>query len=105
MRRWLAGTLLAGTVWLCIPSASAGPVRPNSWRPYVNPLILVTVGMSTSEVLVKAGQPANTKGSSRATKGSQSTAVWTYIRTGHNAEVATLTFKGDKLIKIELNLR
>ena len=30
--------------------------------------------------------------------------VWTYIRTGYNAEVVNLAFSGNKLVKIELNL-
>ena len=38
------------------------------------------------------------------TDGHPSITVWTYIRTGHNAEVANLTFSGNKLVKIELNL-
>ena len=104
MREWLTGAVLAGTMWLCIAAASAGSVSPNSWRPYIDPSILVTLGMSKGEVLVKAGQPATTELVSVGTHGHPSITVWTYIRTGHNQEVANLTFSGNKLVKIELNL-
>ena len=104
MHRWSIGTWLACTVWLCITTASAGSVSPNSWRPYVDPSVLVTLGMSKGEVLVKAGQPATTERISLGTDGFPSITVWTYIRTGYNAEVANLTFSGNKLVKIELNL-
>ena len=104
MHRWSAGTVLVLTVWLCMTTASAGPVSPNSWRPYVDSRVLVTLGMSKGEVLVKAGQPATTELISLGTDGFPSITVWTYIRTGYNAEVANLTFNGNKLVKIELNL-
>ena len=104
MRRWLTVVLLAGTVWLYISAASAGSVSPNSWRPYMNPTVLVTLGMSKGEVLIKAGQPATTELVSVGTDGHPSITVWTYIRTDYNEEVANLTFSGNKLVKIELNL-
>ena len=104
MRRWLTVALLAGTMWLCLSVASAGSVSPNSWRPYTDPTVLVTLGMSKGEVLVKAGQPATTELVSVGTDGHLSITVWTYIRTGYNEEVANLTFNGNKLVKIELNL-
>ena len=104
MRRWLTVVLLACTLWLCISAASAGSVSPNSWRPYIDPTVLVTLGMSKGEVTLKAGQPATTEIISVGTDGHPSITVWTYIRTGHNEEVANLTFSGNKLVKIELNL-
>ena len=104
MRRWSLGLFLALTMWLCISAASAGSVSPNSWRPYTDPTVLVTLGMSKGEVLVKAGQPATTELVSVGTDGHLSITVWTYIRTGYNEEVANLTFSGNKLVKIELNL-
>ena len=104
MRRWPTGTLLALTVWMCFTSAAAGSVSLNSWRPYVDPRVLVTLGMTKGEVLVKAGQPATKERLARGMDGSRNITVWTYIRTGHNAEVASLTFKGNNLVKIELNL-
>ena len=66
--------------------------------------VLVTLGMSKGEVLLKAGKPATTELISVGTDGHPSITVWTYIRTEHNEEVANLTFSGNKLIKIELNL-
>ena len=96
--------MLACTVWLGISAASAGSVSPNSWRPYTDPTVLVTLGMSKGEVLLKAGKPATTELVSVGTDGHPSITVWTYIRTEHNEEVANLTFSGNKLIKIELNL-
>ena len=60
--------------------------------------------MTKGEVLVKAGQPATTEVISFGTDGHPSITVWTYIRTGYNGEVASLTFSGNKLVKIELNL-
>jgi hypothetical protein len=96
--------LLAGTMWWCISAASAGSVSPNSWRPYIDPTVLVTLGMSKGEVMLKAGQPATTELISVGTDGHASITVWTYIRTGYNEEVANLTFSGNKLVKIELSL-
>jgi hypothetical protein len=104
MRGWLTVVLLTCTMWLCISAASAGSVSLNSWRPYIDPTVLVTLGMSKGEVLVKAGQPGTTELVSVGTDGHPSISVWTYIRTGHNAEVANLTFSGTKLVKIELSL-
>jgi hypothetical protein len=104
MRGWLTVVLLACTMWLCICAASAGSVSPNSWRPYIDPTVLVTLGMSKGEVSVKAGQPATTELVSVGTDGHPSITVWTYIRTGYDAEVANLTFSGNRLVKIELNL-
>ena len=104
MRGWLTVALLACTMWLGISAASAGSVSPNSWRPYIDTTVLVTLGMSKAEVLAKAGQPATTDLISVGTDGNPSITVWTYIRTGHNEEVANLTFSGNKLVKIELSL-
>jgi hypothetical protein len=104
MRGWLTVALLAGTMWLCISAVAAGSVTPNSWRPYTDSTVLVTLGMSKGEVLLKAGQPATTELVSVGTDGNPSITVWTYIRTDYNKEVANLTFSGDKLVKIELNL-
>ena len=104
MRRWSLSLFLAVTLWFCISAASAGSVSPNSWRPYTNDRVLVTLGMTKGEVLLKAGQPAATDTVSIGTDGLSSITVWTYIRPGYNEEVATLTFSGNKLTKIELNL-
>lgn len=104
MRGWLTVALLTCTVWWCIPAASADSVSPNSWRPYTDSTVLVTLGMSKGEVLIKAGKPATTELVSVGTDGHPSITVWTYIRPGYNAEVANLTFSGNKLVKIELNL-
>jgi hypothetical protein len=95
---------LVVSLWLCLAVASAGSVSPNSWRPYQDATVLVTLGMTKGEVLVKAGQPTTTEVISLGTDGYPSTSVWTYIRTEHNPEVASLTFSGNKLVKIELNL-
>jgi hypothetical protein len=104
MHRWSASLFLTVTLGFYISVASAGSVSPNSWRPYVNERVLVTLGMPKGEVLLKAGQPATTETVSLGTDGHPSITVWTYIRTGHNEEVATLTFSGNRLVKIELNL-
>ena len=104
MRRWSTSLCLAVTLWVYISTASAGSVSPNSWRPYVNDRVLVTLGMPKGEVLLKAGEPANKELVSIGTDGHSSITVWTYIRTGYNEEVATLTFSGNRLVKIELNL-
>ena len=100
MRGGLIVALLTCTMWLCISAASAGSVSPNSWRPYSDPAVLVTLGMSKGEVMIKAGQPATTELVSVGTDGHPSITVWTYIRTGYNQEVANLTFSGNKLVKI-----
>ena len=105
MRRWSTRLFLAVTLWFYISAASAGSVSPNSWRPYINDMVLVTLGMSKGEVLLKAGQPITTDLVSVGTDGHPSITVWTYIRTGYNEEVATLTFSGNRLVKIKLNLK
>ena len=104
MRGRFIGPFLAFTLWLCLAAASAGSVSPNSWRPYSDETVLVTLGMTKGEVLVKAGQPTTTDLISLGTDGHPNITVWTYIRTGYNAEVASLTFSGNKLVKIELDL-
>ena len=104
MRRCSISLFLAVTLWFSISAASAGSVSPNSWRPYINDRVLVTLGMAKGEVLLKAGQPATTETVSIGTDGHPSITVWTYIRPGYNEEVATLTFSGNKLARIELNL-
>jgi hypothetical protein len=60
--------------------------------------------MSKGAVLVKAGNPATKEVISLGTDGYPSISVWTYIRTGHNAATASLTFRGDRLVKIETHL-
>ena len=104
MHRWSISLFPVVVLWFSISAASAGSVSPNSWRPYINETVLVTLGMSKGEVLLKAGQAATTETVSIGTDGHPSITVWTYIRPGYNAEVATLTFSGNKLTKIELNL-
>src|SRR5919199_759255 len=99
MGRWLTVALLAGTIWLYHSATPADPVSPNSWRPYTDPTVLVTLGMSKGEVLAKAGQPATTDLVSVGTDGAPSITVWTYVRTGYNQEVANLTFSDNRLIK------
>jgi hypothetical protein len=101
----LTASCLACTMWLCLGAASAGSVSPNSWRPYSDTTVLVTLGMSKGEVLLKAGQPTTTEVVSLGTDGHLSVTIWTYIRAGYNEEVANLTFSGNKLVKIELNLK
>lgn len=105
MRGWLTAPCLVCTMWLYLAAASAGSVSPNSWRPYSDSTVLVTLGMSKGEVLLKAGQPAITEVVSLGTDGHLSITIWTYIRTGYNEEVANLTFSGNKLVKIELHLK
>ena len=104
MYGWFTGPFLAVTLCLCLAAAAAGSVSPGSWRPYSDETVLVTIGMTKGEVLVKAGQPTTTELIALGTDGHPSITVWTYIRTGYNAEVASLTFRGNTLVKIELNL-
>ena len=82
----------------------AGTLRQSSWRPYTNPSVLVTLGMTKGEVLLKAGKPATEELISLGITGRPHLTVWTYIRSGHNAAVTTRTFKGDVLVKIETKL-
>ena len=82
MRGWLTVTLRPGTMWLCLSAASARSVSLNSWRPYDDPTVLVTLGMSKGEVMLKAGQPATTELVSVGTDGHPSMTVWTYILLG-----------------------
>lgn len=104
MRRRVHGLGIAIAVWLLSTLALANSTSPNSWRPYSDESVLVTLGMSKGEVQVKAGPPHSTEVVSLGTDGHPSISVWTYIRTGYNAEVANLTFSGNKLVKIELSI-
>lgn len=81
------------------------PSTNSTWRPYSNPQALVTTGMSKGEVLLKAGKPDLEDLESHGTDGHLSLLVWTYVQTGHNASVTTLTFQGNKLIRINTKLR
>jgi hypothetical protein len=80
------------------------PGNTSSWRPYVNPQVLVTLGMTKAEVLLKAGNPALEEVVSLGTDGHLNQSVWTYVQTGHNASVTTLTFQGNKLARIDIKL-
>jgi hypothetical protein len=82
----------------------AEALAQQSWRPYINPSVLVHLGMSKGEVLVKAGPPAFEEVISHGTDGHVNLTVWTYIKSGHNASVTVLTFQGNKLRKIEITL-
>ncbi|GIX49518.1 MAG: hypothetical protein KatS3mg131_3729 [Candidatus Tectimicrobiota bacterium] len=103
MRR-ACGLLVFLLAWLLIGHGTAGVLSQASWRPYANPSVLITLGMSKGEVLVKAGKPVAEELVSLGIAGSPSITVWTYIRSGHNAAVTTLTFRGPKLVKIETRL-
>jgi hypothetical protein len=105
MRQSTCGFWAVAVLWLALSTVLASTASPNSWRPYNDSSVLVTLGMTKGEVLVKAGQPYATEVISLGTDGHPSMSVWTYIRTGHNAEVAELTFSGTKLVKIELHLK
>lgn len=99
---WFVGCLLAAL--LALPQPSQASSGQNAWRPYRNPRVLVTLGMSKGEVLLKAGQPQTTETISFGTDGTPGVTVWTYIRTGHNASVTSLTFKGNRLVTIEYEI-
>ena len=100
----LLGVTLAALMMFHTPGLVAGPITQTSWRPYLNPSQLVTLGMNKGEVLVKAGAPALEEVVSHGTDGHLNLTVWTYIKTGHNASVTVLTFQGNKLRKIEISL-
>jgi hypothetical protein len=100
----LLAVTLAALVTFYAPGLFAGPITQTSWRPYLNPSLLVTLGMNKGEVLVKAGSPALEEVVSHGTDGHLNLTVWTYIKTGHNASVTVLTFQGNKLTKIEVSL-
>lgn len=76
----------------------------SSWRPYTNDLVLVTLGMTKAEVMLKAGNPAFEEVISQGTDGYLTLSTWTYVRTGYNASITTLTFQGGKLVRIESKL-
>jgi hypothetical protein len=80
------------------------PGNTGSWRPYANPQVLVTLGMSKAEVLLKAGNPLQEEVVSQGTDGHLNQTIWTYVQTGHNASVTTLTFLGHKLARIDVKL-
>ena len=95
MRRFAVAVVLLALIAAAPASAIIRPQKGMSG---------VTLGMTKGEVLLKAGEPADKDLVSLGTDGHPSITVWTYIRTGYNEEVATLTFSGNRLVKIELNL-
>ena len=97
--RWRVLVALLVSIFLSATAAAA--LTQSTWRPYNNPHVLVQVGMSKGEVLLKAGQPDMSEIISLGTDGFPSMSVWTYLRSGHNAAVATLTFRGERLVRIE----
>jgi hypothetical protein len=90
-------------LWLTLSAASAGTVDANSWRPYRDRDTLVMVGMTTGEVQAKAGRPDHTEVIAAGTDGRPTTSAWIYMRMGQDGEVASLIFRGNELVKIELN--
>lgn len=96
--------LLLGILLTSLAVSSGEALTRGSWRPYNNPSVLVTLGMGKGEVLLKAGSPDLREVISHGTHGFQNRTVWTYLRTGHNAAVTTLTFQGDRLVRIETSL-
>jgi hypothetical protein len=100
----LLGAVLTVLVALHATSPNAESFTQGSWRPYSNPSVLVNLGMSKGEVLVKAGPPALDEIISHGTDGHVTITAWTYIKTGHNASVTVLTFQGNKLVRIEVTL-
>jgi hypothetical protein len=89
-------------LWVSLTGAHA--LQQSTWRPFANRAVLVTLGMSKGEVLLKAGEPDLADVMSRGIYHLRSITVWTYIRTGHNAAIATLTFNGNILTKIEIKI-
>ena len=103
-KSFLCHALVVGVVCLWASSACPAPISPSSWRPFTNRAALVTLGMNKGEVLIKAGRPDFDDIVSHGTDGFLTITVWTYIRTGWNAAVATLTFHGNTLVRIEFTL-
>jgi hypothetical protein len=97
-------SLHVGALLVCLLAASGETLTRGSWRPYANPSVLVTLGMSKGEVLLKAGQPDLREVVSYGTEGLQNRTVWTYLRSGHSPAVTTLTFQGNRLVRIETDL-
>lgn len=89
-------------LWVFLTDAHA--LQQSTWRPFANHTVLVTLGMSKGEVLLKAGEPDFADVISRGIYHFYPITVWTYIRTGHNASIATLTFDGNTLTKIEVKI-
>lgn len=83
-----------------IVTAWAGSLERGTWRPYANPAVLVTRGVTKGEMLIKAGNPWLTEVVSVGVARQPTVSVWTYSRTGHNASIATLTFRGKVLVRI-----
>ena len=88
--------------WMSLTSAQA--LQQSTWRPFANRAVLVTLGMSKGEVLLKAGEPDLADVISYGVYSPRSVTVWTYIRTGHNAAIATLTFRGNTLTRIDVEI-
>lgn len=100
----LHSTGLACLIMLWVSLTDAHAIQQSTWRPFDNRAVLVTLGMSKGEVLLKAGEPDLEDVMSYGIYNLRPVTVWTYIRTGHNAAIATLTFRGNTLTRIETRI-
>lgn len=100
----LRGTGFACLIMLWVVLTDAHAIQQSTWRPFNNQAVLVTLGMSKGEVLLKAGEPDLADVISHGIYPFRPITVWTYIRTGHNAAIATLTFSGNTLTRIETEI-
>ena len=101
-RQFAIGFACLILLWTLLTSAYA--LQQSAWRPFTNHAVLVTLGMSKGEVLLKAGEPDFADVMSHGIHHLRTITVWTYIRPGHNAAIATLTFRSDTLTKIEIKI-
>ena len=105
-KRWSALHVLAFACLIIGWASSTGihALQQSTWRPFAKRSVLVTLGMSKGEVLLKAGEPDLAEVISHGIYHLRTITVWTYIRTGHNAAIATLTFHDNILTKIEVKI-
>ncbi len=101
-RQFVIGFAYLLMLWALLSNAYA--LQQSAWRPFANHAVLVTLGMSKGEVLLKAGEPSLVDVMSHEIHHLRTITVWTYIRPGHNAAIATLTFSSNTLTKIEIKI-
>ena len=100
--RYIKAIAVAGLILATVTASQATDL--GSWRPFNRSTELVTLGMSKAVVHMKAGPPQATGLGTLDIDGIPLSDTWLYIRSGPLASIARLTFSGDRLINIDVQL-
>jgi hypothetical protein len=100
--RHMTAIAVAGLLLAAVTVSQATDL--GAWRPFSRSTELVTLGMSKAVVHQKAGPPQVTGLGTLDIDDLPLSDTWLYIRSGPLASIARLTFSGDRLINIDVQL-